>query len=79
MENAEGCLLYVVNTAAGEPDGVYVMEVWESQEHHDNSLKLPGVRELIAQAMPILDGRPEGITLEVLGGKGVDLAGPRQR
>ena len=48
------------------------MEVWESKEDHDNSLKLPAVRELITQALPLLDGNPTGgTTLEVLGGKGV--------
>ena len=72
MENAKGCRLYIVNKTADNPDGIYVIEVWDSKEDHDNSLKLPGVRELITQAMPILDGKPEGITLEVLGGKGLD-------
>jgi quinol monooxygenase YgiN len=71
MEDAPGCILYLVHTAADDADGVYVMEVWDSKDDHDRSLQLPGVRELIAQAMPILDGRPEGITLDVLGGKGL--------
>ena len=71
MEQAKGCILYIVSKAANNPDAVYVMEVWDSKEDHDNSLKLPGVPELISQAMPILDGKPEGITLEVLGGKGI--------
>lgn len=71
MEKAKGCILYIVNKTADNPDGIYIIEVWDSKEDHDNSLKLPGVRELITQAMPILDGKPEGITLEVLGGKGL--------
>ena len=71
MENAKGCILYIVNKAADNPDGIYVIEVWDSKEDHDNSLKLPGVRELITQARPILDGKPEGVALEVLGGKGL--------
>jgi quinol monooxygenase YgiN len=74
MENAKGCILYVVSKEAGNPDAIYVMEVWESKEDHDNSLKLSGVRELITQAMPILDGKPEGgLPLEVLGGKGLSF------
>ena len=74
MENAKGCILYVVNKEAGNPDSIYVMEVWESKEDHDNSLNVSGVRELITQAMPILDGKPErGMTLEVLGGKGLSF------
>ncbi len=72
MENVKGCNLYLVGKTADNPDGVYVIEVWDSKEDHDNSLKIPAVRELIAQAMPILDGKPEGTTLEVLGGKGLD-------
>jgi quinol monooxygenase YgiN len=72
MEQAKGCILYIVSKTANNPDTtVYVIEVWDSKEDHDNSLKLPGVRELISQAMPILDGKPDGITLEVLGGKGI--------
>jgi quinol monooxygenase YgiN len=71
MQNAKGCILYIVGKTADNPDGIYVIEVWNSKEDHDNSLKLAGVRELISQAMPILDGRPDGTTLEILGGKGL--------
>jgi quinol monooxygenase YgiN len=71
-DTLKGCILYVVSIDAANPDAIYVMEVWESKEDHDNSLKLPAVRELITQAMPLLDERPTGgTTLEVLGGKGV--------
>ena len=71
MEGAKGCLLYLVSTSADNPDGIYIIEIWERKEDHDLSLQLPGVRELITQAMPLLDGIPEGITLDVLGGKGL--------
>ena len=70
VENARGCRLYLVNRNADNPDGVYILEVWDSKQDHDDSLKLPGVRELITQAMPLLDGKPDGVTLEVIGGKG---------
>ena len=72
MESAPGCILYVVTRDAENPDTICIMEVWQSREDHDNSLSLPGVRELIMQAMPILAVKPTGGTvLEVLGGKGV--------
>ena len=71
METANGCILYLVSTTAETPDSIYVVEVWDTKEDHDASLTLPGVRELITQAMPLLDGSPEGITLDVLGGKGL--------
>ncbi len=45
---------------------------WDSKADHDNSLQVAGVKELISQAMPILDGRPEkGQELEILGGAGL--------
>jgi quinol monooxygenase YgiN len=71
METEKGCLFYIVSRNSDTPDAVYVIEVWDNKEAHDESLKLPRVRELITRAMPLIDGKPEGITLEVLGGKGL--------
>lgn len=51
---------------------IYVTEIWDSKEDHDNSLKVEGVRELIMSAMPILDEQPtKGQELEILGGTGI--------
>jgi len=72
MEDTEGCIVYIVNKSADNPDSIWVMEVWESKEAHDDSFNIPGIRELIAQAVPILAERTQdGLTLEVLGGKGL--------
>ncbi len=71
-DKMNGCILYVVSRDPENSDSIYVMEVWESKQDHDNSLKLPAVRELITQALPLIEGKPTGgTTLEVLGGKGV--------
>src|ERR1700686_1872130 len=72
MEQAKGCMLYIVNRGAEISDTIHVFEVWNSQEDHDASLTLAGARELITQAIPILAGPPQNIKLEVLGGKGLD-------
>ena len=72
MENARGSVHYLVCKEAGDPDRIWIMEVWESKEDHDDSLKFPGVQELIIRAMPLLDENPTGgLTLEVLGGNGL--------
>ncbi|CAN5625411.1 putative quinol monooxygenase [soil metagenome] len=72
VASAKGCHLYLVSKDKSNPDSIWVTEVWDSKEDHDNSLKVEGVRELIAQAMPILDGSPEkGMELEVFGGAGL--------
>lgn len=72
VSTAKGCHLYIVSKDKANNEMVWITEVWDSKEDHDNSLKVPGVRELISQAMPILDGPPEkGQELEILGGVGL--------
>lgn len=72
ISTAKGCHLYIVSKDNSENDAVWVTEVWDSKEDHDNSLQVVGVKELISQAMPILKGRPEkGQELIVLGGAGL--------
>ncbi len=71
VSGAKGLHLYIVSVDATDPDIIWIMEAWDSKEDHDNSLKLPGTKELIAQAMPLIEGKPEGTSLEVLGGKGL--------
>lgn len=72
IKTAKGCKLYVVSRDASNDNDVWVTEVWDSKEDHDNSLSVPGVKELIGRAMPILDGMPQkGQELELLGGHGI--------
>ena len=72
VSTAKGCRLYVIGKDENEPNSVYVTEVWDSKDDHDNSLKVEGVRELIMKAMPILDGQPtKGQQLKILGGTGI--------
>lgn len=73
MQFAKGCHLYAVALDEQQPNTVWVTEIWDSKEDHDNSLSAPGVRELIAEAMPLLDGMPKkGQELTILGGLGID-------
>lgn len=72
VSKAPGCRLYAISRDEKAPNDVYVTEIWESRQHHDDSLKEDGVLALIREAMPLLDGMPEkGQELEVLGGFGV--------
>lgn len=69
VSTAQGCHLYMVSRDSEEEENVWVTEVWDSKEAHDESLKMEGVRKLISQAMPLLDGQPEkGLVMEVLTG-----------
>jgi quinol monooxygenase YgiN len=68
---AKGVQLYAVGRDPKDENLIHVMEIWDSKEDHDQSLTLPGTRELISRAMPLIDGKPEGTTIQVLGGLGV--------
>ncbi len=73
LSASAGCHLYVVSQDAEDETLIWIQEVWNSKQDHDESLTLPKVRGLIAQALPLLEGRPEaGIHLNVLGGNGLD-------
>jgi quinol monooxygenase YgiN len=72
VATAKGCHLYLVSEDQNDRDAVWITEVWDSKEDHDNSLHLEGVRELIAQAIPLLAGPPQkGQELVILGGTGI--------
>ena len=51
-----GCLHYIVMEDRSEPDGVWITEVWDSEESHKSSLQLESVRAAIAKARPIIAG-----------------------
>lgn len=71
LESAQGCRLYVVGYDKYDNNSVFITEIWDSKQNHDDSLKVEGVRELIMKAMPLLDGQPsKGQEIEILGGIG---------
>ena len=60
VSKAKGCCMYMVSREEKTLDSIWVTEVWDTKEDHDDSLKIPEVREVISKAMPILAGMPEG-------------------
>jgi quinol monooxygenase YgiN len=73
VATAKGCRLYVISKDENTPDAVWITEIWDTKEDHDDSLKSPAVRELIGKAIPLLDGNPTtGQELKVLGGFGLN-------
>lgn len=72
MAKVKGCRLYAIGRDSTDENAVFITEIWETKEDHDNSLKSEGVRELIMKAMPLLDGQPtRGQEIEILGGAGI--------
>jgi quinol monooxygenase YgiN len=68
----KGIRVYAIGRDPKDENVIHVMEIWDSKEDHDQSLTLPETRALISQAMPLIDGKPEGVALEMVGGLGVD-------
>ena len=72
VATANGCRLYVIGFDDKDERSVFITEIWDTKEDHDNSLKVDGVRELIMKAMPLLDGQPsKGQEIELIGGTNI--------
>lgn len=68
MSDVDECQLYVVSKDSEVQSHVHVFEVWNTKDDHENALENIAATELIAQARPFLDGQPETIELDVIGG-----------
>lgn len=62
-----GCIAYEVGVNAENPDTVYVLELWDNEAAHQESLALPEVQAAIAAARPLLSGEFGGLRFDVLG------------
>ncbi len=51
-----GCLSYIIALDSANPDAIWITEVWDGQQSHAASLKLPAVQAAIAKARPIIAG-----------------------
>jgi quinol monooxygenase YgiN len=69
LRGNEACLLYVVSRE--DADTIWVTEAWTDRDAHDASLDVPGAKDQIARAMPLIAGMEGRAEFEPLGGKGV--------
>jgi quinol monooxygenase YgiN/ketosteroid isomerase-like protein len=67
------CLSYVVANDPGDPDALWVTEVWDSAESHRASLKLPAVQAAIAKGRPLIAAVGERTETAPLGGVGLSV------
>jgi mannose-6-phosphate isomerase-like protein (cupin superfamily)/quinol monooxygenase YgiN len=71
LREIAGCELYVVNRSAGDPDVMWITELWHSQEELDAALQSPAAAEGIQAVLGMVDRESfERIDLEPLGGVG---------
>jgi quinol monooxygenase YgiN len=70
-----GCLSYVVAKDPADADGLWITEVWDSQESHKASLALPSVKEAISKGRPLIAGFDQHNPTEPVGGIGLRRSG----
>ena len=66
-----GCLSYIVALDAADPDGLWITEVWDSQDSHRASLQLPAVQDAIAKGRPLIAGFSNRVETTPIGGVGL--------
>jgi quinol monooxygenase YgiN len=69
LADSPGCELYLVSQQKGEPDVIWVTELWRSQADLDASLAQVRGSDSAARAMSLVESW-EMIELDLLGGKG---------
>lgn len=68
ISSVDGCRFYVVGKDSEVQNHVQVVELRDSKDDHESTLEKLTANELVAQARPLLNGRPETIELDVIGG-----------
>jgi quinol monooxygenase YgiN len=71
LEGERSCHLYLVARDTEDPDGVWVVEVWDDADAHRASLEFDAVRDLIGRARPIIASISRQATFRPIGGKGL--------
>ena len=66
-----GCLAYIVAEDRGDANGIWITEVWRSQQDHAASLRLPAVRDAIRRGRPLIAGFETGAETRPLAGVGL--------
>lgn len=51
-----GNIAYLIGEDSANPDAIWIVELWDSQESHAASLQLPGVQEAIGKGRPLIAG-----------------------
>ncbi len=71
MSGMPGCQSYVIAHDPDDETGIWVTEVWDSQESHEASLKLSSVQNAIEKGRPLIAGMTRIATTVPVGGHGL--------
>jgi len=65
------CLMYMVTESVDDPNVIWVVDLWTSKEKHAEALRTPELRPFVERAMPLLEGMPEQLEFNPVGGRGI--------
>jgi len=66
-----GCIAYLIAEDVKDAEGIWITEIWQSKQHHADSLKLPAVQEAIAKGRPLIAGFETHVETRPLAGVGI--------
>ena len=66
-----GCLSYVVAKDPTDANGIWITEVWDSEQSHKASLSLPAVKQATTRGKPLIAGFSNSTVTEPVGGHGL--------
>lgn len=56
LHDMPGNLAFIVGADAGDPDAIWITELWTSKQAHDDALKIPAVTAAIGKGRPLIAG-----------------------
>ena len=71
FDDNPACILYLVSKDTKDPNVIWVEDLWTNKEEHTTAMASLEMRSFITQTIPLLDGMPEQIEVELVGGKGL--------
>jgi quinol monooxygenase YgiN len=71
FDDNPNCHLYLVSESTDDPNVIWVVDLWTSQEEHEKALQTPELRPFVEKSLPLLEGMPEQIEIRPVGGKGL--------
>ena len=66
-----GCRSYIIATDPTDENAIWITEVWDDEASHKASLSLPGVKNAISRARPMITGFGERFVTTPMGGHGL--------
>ena len=74
LRDMPGCLSYIVANDPSDANALWITEVWDSADNHQNSLTLPSVQAAIKEGRPLIAGMEQIAQTAPIGGHGLTTA-----